>query len=61
MPVLAIQGYDDEYGPMAQLDEIARRVSGRCELAKLEQCGHAPFLDQPEAVLTRIAGFVSRL
>ena len=61
VPVLAIQGYDDEYGTMAQLDEIARRVSGRCELAKLEQCGHAPFLDQPEAVLTRIAGFVSRL
>jgi pimeloyl-ACP methyl ester carboxylesterase len=28
-PVLAIQGYDDEYGTMAQLDEIARRVPVR--------------------------------
>ena len=47
-PVLAIQGYDDEYGTMAQLDEIASRIAGPCELLKLERCGHAPFRDQPE-------------
>jgi pimeloyl-ACP methyl ester carboxylesterase len=46
-PVLAMQGFDDEYGTMAQLDEIERRVSGPCELLKLEKCGHAPFRDQP--------------
>ena len=60
-PVLAIQGHDDEYGTMAQLDEIGRGVKGPCELVKLEKCGHAPFRDQPEAVLAKIAGFVSRL
>jgi len=27
--VLAIQGHDDEYGTMAQLDEIERRVAGQ--------------------------------
>ena len=51
--MLAIQGHDDEYGTMAQLDEIERRVSGPCELLKLENCGHAPFRDQPEKTLAR--------
>ena len=58
-PVLAIQGYDDEYGTMAQLDEIAHRVKGPCELLKLERCGHAPFRDQPETVLKRVSQFVT--
>ena len=60
-PVLAIQGHDDEYGTMAQLDEIARRVAGPCELLKLENCGHAPFRDQAEVVLARVASFVTTL
>ena len=60
-PVLAIQGRDDEYGTMAQLDEIARCVSGPCELLKLDNCGHAPFRDQPEMVLTAIKEFIHRI
>jgi len=60
-PVLAIQGHDDEYGTMAQLDEIARHVGGPCELLKLENCGHAPFRDQPDIVVSRIAAFVKAL
>jgi pimeloyl-ACP methyl ester carboxylesterase len=60
-PVLAIQGHEDEYGTMAQLDEIARRVPGRCELLKLEQCGHSPFRDQPEQALGAITRFVRSL
>ena len=60
-PVLAIQGHDDEYGTMAQLEEIERRVSGPCELLKLDKCGHAPFKDQPEVVASRISSFVTSL
>ena len=60
-PVLAIQGHDDEYGTMAQLDEIKRRVSGPCELLKLENCGHAPFRDQPQVVLSRVNSFMKDL
>ena len=59
-PVLAIQGYDDEYGTMAQLDEIAGRVKAPCELLKLHDCGHAPFREQPERTLDAVARFVRR-
>ena len=59
-PVLAIQGEEDAYGTMAQLDAIARQVSGPCELLELPRCGHAPHRDQPEAVLEKILDFVSR-
>jgi len=58
-PVLAIQGYDDVYGTMAQLDEIEQRVSGSCELLKLEDCGHAPFREQPEKTLEAVVRFVT--
>jgi len=60
-PVLAIQGRDDEYGTMAQLDEIERRVAGPCELLKLEDCGHAPFRDQADLVVSKAASFVQKL
>jgi len=60
-PVLAIQGEQDEYGTMAQLDAIARQVGGPCELLKLPDCGHAPFRDQPEKVLQAMVSFIRKL
>ena len=52
-PVLAIQGYDDQYGTMEQLDRIARGAP-HAVLLKLEHCGHAPQRDQPERVVDAI-------
>ncbi|HEX7250404.1 MAG TPA: alpha/beta hydrolase [Burkholderiales bacterium] len=60
-PVLGIQGFDDEYGTMAQLDELKRRVAGPCELLKLENCGHSPFKDQPDKVLGVVKNFIGGL
>ena len=57
--MLAIQGYDDVYGTMAQLDEIEQRVKGPCELLKLKDCGHAPFREQPEKTLEAVTRFVT--
>ena len=59
-PVLAIQGHGDEYGTMAQLDEIAARVKGPCELLKLADCGHAPFRDRPDEVVKKTVDFIAR-
>lgn len=60
-PILAIQGEDDVYGSMAQLDAIKRQVSGPCELLKLPGCGHAPQRDQPEKTLESVIAFATTL
>jgi pimeloyl-ACP methyl ester carboxylesterase len=57
-PVLAIQGEQDEYGTMAQLDAIARQAGGPCELLKLPDCGHSPHKDQPERTLQAVVNFL---
>ncbi len=59
-PLLAIQGDDDAYGSMAQVDAIARQTGGPVEVLKLAQCGHSPQQDQPDIVAGAIAGFVKR-
>jgi pimeloyl-ACP methyl ester carboxylesterase len=57
-PVLLIQGRDDEYGTLAQLDRIERQVKGPVERVVIEDCRHAPQRDQPEATLAAITRFV---
>lgn len=59
-PLLAIQGHEDEYGSMAQVDAIARQAGGPVEVLKLEQCGHSPHKDQAEKVAQAVAEFVKR-
>jgi pimeloyl-ACP methyl ester carboxylesterase len=60
-PVLLIQGADDEYGTLAQIDAIARQVSGPAEKLVLASCKHSPHRDQPDATRAAIARFVSGL
>ncbi|SRR6266581_290662 len=59
-PVLAIQGEDDEYGTMEQIERIARRCRD-VELVKLADCRHSPHKDQPQAVIAAVGEFVGRL
>jgi len=59
-PVLAIQGEDDEYATMRQVDLIAEQVAGT-QVLKLARCGHSPHRDQEAAVLAALAAFVRRL
>ncbi|MFN0026923.1 MAG: alpha/beta fold hydrolase [Acidimicrobiales bacterium] len=50
-PTLLIQGLDDQYGTLAQLDAIEAAVTGPTTRVELAQCGHSPHLDQPDATL----------
>ena len=58
-PLLAIQGEDDPYGTMAQIEDIAAAVP-HTQLLKFSACGHSPHRDQREAVEAAIADFLSR-
>ena len=59
-PLLAIQGLNDEYGSMAQLDELALAAPQTVQL-RLPDCGHSPQRDQPDKTLDAIAGFLQRI
>jgi pimeloyl-ACP methyl ester carboxylesterase len=59
-PILAIQGEDDEYGTMEQVERIARTCRD-VDLVKLADCRHSPHKDQPEAVLAVVGPFVRRV
>ncbi len=59
-PLLAIQGLDDEYGTLAQIRGIARRVP-QTELLELPSCGHSPHRDQPDRVIAACAAFHTRV
>ncbi len=56
-PVLAVQGEDDEYGTMAQVERVARGVP-RGQAVALPRCGHSPHRDQPEALTEAVVAFV---
>jgi pimeloyl-ACP methyl ester carboxylesterase len=58
--VLAIQGRDDVYGTMRQIEEIApTRGSFRTE--QPANCGHSPHKDQPELTCGLVAEFLRPL
>lgn len=59
-PILAIQGEDDQYGTMDQIERIAAQAAD-VDLLKLADCRHSPHKDQPEAVIEAVQNFVARI
>lgn len=59
-PVLMIQGLQDEYGSVRQLEAIKAGRDDR-EIMMLDACAHSPHRDQPEAVLQAASAFVKRI
>lgn len=60
-PTLLIQGENDEYGTLAQIDAIAAGAPGPVTRLVLPACGHVPQRDCPTAVLEAIVTFASPL
>jgi pimeloyl-ACP methyl ester carboxylesterase len=56
--MLVIQGEQDEYGTLRQVEAIERGCGGRVESVVLPGCGHSPHRDQPEHTIQAIASFV---
>lgn len=59
-PVLAIQGVDDPYGTMAQIDQIPL-PQGQITRLPLQGCGHSPHRDQTQLTTQAIAEFLAPL
>jgi pimeloyl-ACP methyl ester carboxylesterase len=59
-PALLIQGADDPYGTVGQIDRIEARVRGPVERLVVPG-GHSPHLEHPGDVVAAIAAFAARL
>ncbi len=57
-PVLAIQGEDDPYGTLRQVEAVAAGCAGFVELLVLRDCGHSPHREKPERTLRAMASFL---
>jgi pimeloyl-ACP methyl ester carboxylesterase len=60
-PVLVVQGSDDAYGTLRQLDAIEAGVPGSVERLVLEGCGHAPQFERPSETMEAVTHFVLSL
>jgi len=58
-PILAVQGADDEYGTLAQVDGIRRRAA-QTEVVVIPACGHSPHKDAPRALTDTAIEFITR-
>ena len=59
-PILAVQGGNDEYGTLAQLDSISQHVVAPVDRLILARCGHAPHRNRPELTIETIAAWVAQ-
>ncbi len=59
-PLLLIQGLEDQYGTLAQLDEIERLTAGPVERLHLD-CRHAPFVQSQDENVAVASRFVARI
>ncbi len=57
-PLLVIQGEDDPYGTLAQVDSIERGAGGPVRKLVLPGCGHSPHIDCRNDTVEAIDGFV---
>jgi pimeloyl-ACP methyl ester carboxylesterase len=61
VPMLIVQGEDDQYGTVKQIEAAERECYCPVEVALLPGAKHAPQREQPEATLAAITAFVARV
>jgi pimeloyl-ACP methyl ester carboxylesterase len=61
VPILIVQGENDQYGTMRQIEAAHQECYCPVEVALLPDTRHAPYRESPEATLDAIADFANRL
>lgn len=61
VPLLVVQGRNDAYGTLRQVEVIADRTAGPARTLVLDDCGHSPHRDQARATTAAVARFVEAL
>jgi pimeloyl-ACP methyl ester carboxylesterase len=60
-PLLFIQGGEDEYGTLRQVEETINQVNGKAEKCIIPGVGHTPHKEAAELTLKAAEGFIQRL
>ncbi len=60
-PLLVIQGNDDEYATIKQVDSIVNKTSCSAESAMINNCKHVPHFQSKDIILGIITEFVNKL
>jgi len=61
VPILVVQGADDQYGTLRQVEIVKEECTCPVETAILPGIRHVPQREAPELTLEAIAGFINRL
>jgi pimeloyl-ACP methyl ester carboxylesterase len=61
VPILIVQGADDQYGTIKQIEAARQECYCPVDVAILPGARHSPHRDAPEATLDTAAGFINRL
>ena len=61
VPILIVQGLNDQYGTMRQIEMAQQECYCPVEVAMLPDTRHAPYREAPEATLRAISDFANRL
>lgn len=59
-PVLVLQGEEDEFGTVRQVESVASRVAGPVETVLLPGCGHSPHFQRREETLAAMTAFLRK-
>lgn len=61
VPVLIVQGADDQYGTVKQIEAAERECYCPVEVALLKEVRHSPHREAPKATLKALSEFVARV
>ena len=61
VPVLAIQGEQDEYGSPHQVDTIVAKAGGRAEALMIPNCRHSIHKDAADTLIDAVSNFINSL
>lgn len=61
VPMLVIQGEDDEYGTVAQVSAIKERMISDLEVLMIPECGHSPHQEQEKITFQAMVGFIKKM
>lgn len=59
VPVLGLQGREDQYGTLKQMQALERGAGDRVTIEVIDTCGHSPHLEQPYISLCAIQSYLT--